>query len=62
MSTNDVNNKKKYSFSRSITMIVMVFAFLFIVSVVLLYFVLQHESSVAGAEQQIKLSAQGGFT
>ena len=61
MSTNEVNSKKKYSFSRSITMIVMLFAFLFIVSVVLLYFVLQHESSVAGAEQQIKLSAQGGF-
>ncbi len=60
MSSEDINSKK-YSFSKSITLIVMLFAFLFIVSLVLLYFVIQHESSLSGAEQQIKLSSQGGF-
>ena len=39
----------------------MVFAFLFIVSLVLLFFVMRHEESMTGAEQQIRLSAQGGF-
>ncbi|MBP5262149.1 MAG: hypothetical protein J6Z43_08500 [Clostridiales bacterium] len=61
MNNNEEVNSKKYSFSKSITAIVMVFAFLFIVSMVLLFFVIKHESSMSGAEQQIRLSAQGGF-
>ncbi|MCR5061358.1 MAG: DUF5711 family protein [Saccharofermentans sp.] len=58
---NEESNNRKYSFSKSITAIVTVFAFLFIVSLVLLFFVMRHEESMTGAEQQIRLSAQGGF-
>lgn len=39
----------------------MVFTAVLIISLVLLYFVARHEKSLAGAEQHIKLSAQGGF-
>ena len=52
---------KKEKFLNSISWIIMIFAVLLIVSSVLLYFVIKKEESLRGAEQQIRLSAQGGF-
>ena len=52
---------RKLSFTRTLTIIIMVFTAVLIISLVLLYFVARHEKSLAGAEQHIKLSAQGGF-
>lgn len=61
MSLSDNKNGNKRTLSKTLSVIVMIFAFIFIVSMVLLYFVVKREAGLAGAEQQIKLSAQGGF-
>ena len=50
-----------YSLTKTITVIVMIFTFLLIMSLVLLYLSGTKEKSLQGAEQQIKLSSQGGF-
>lgn len=59
----DINpeSRQKISFTKTLTVIVMVFTAILIISLVLLFFVVRHESSLSGAEQHIKLSAQGGF-
>lgn len=54
-------SRQKITFTRTLTVIVMVFTAILIISLVLLFFVIRHESSLSGAEQHIKLSAQGGF-
>jgi len=55
------NQDKRLSFTKTLTIIIMAFTAVLIVSLVLLYFVSKREKSLAGAEQFIKLSAQGGF-
>ncbi len=55
------NQDKRLSFTKTLTIIIMAFTAVLIVSLVLLYFVSKREASLAGAEQYIKLSAQGGF-
>ena len=60
--TNPDSSERKLSFTRTLTIIIMVFTAVLIISLVLLYFVARHEKSLAGAEQHIKLSAQGGFS
>ena len=52
---------KRLSFTKTLTVIIMSFTAVLIVSLVLVYFVARHEQSLAGAEQYIKLSSQGGF-
>lgn len=57
--TND--NKQNKKIVKSLTLAVMLFVVLLIASVVLLFFVVGKEESLSGADQAIRLSAQGGF-
>ena len=63
----EASAKKKGSISQNVirkglTVVVMIFATLLIISIGLIFVVSRKIDSMAGADAQIKLSAQGGFT
>ncbi|HPJ81724.1 MAG TPA: hypothetical protein PL103_05850, partial [Saccharofermentans sp.] len=57
----DTKSKSNSTIYKSLTITVMLFVVLLVISIVLLFLVINREDALKGADRAIRLSAQGGF-